>query len=130
MSVNQDWSDVRVKELCDRVRQIAYDLHVYLGTGYLEKIYENGLLHRLAKAGIRCEKQVPVQVLDDDQFCLGEYKLDLVVEEILVVEIKAARGIDDKHVAQILGYPKATTLSHGLLVNFGSAKFQIRKFKM
>lgn len=130
MIVNQDWSDVRVKELCDRVRQIAYDLHVYLGTGYLEKIYENGLLHRLAKAGIRCEKQVPVQVFDDDQFCLGEYKLDLVVEEILVVEIKAARGIDDKHVAQILGYLKATALSHGLLINFGSAKFQIRKFKM
>lgn len=69
MSVNQDGSDVRVKELCDRVRQIAYDLHVYLGTGYLEKIYENGLPHRLAKAGIRCEKQVPVQVFDDDQFC-------------------------------------------------------------
>ena len=129
MSIDQDWDDARINELCDRVRQIAYDLHLYLGTGYLEKIYESGMHHRLAKAGIRCERQISVKVFDEDRFCLGEYKLDFVIEGILVIEIKAARAIDDHHVAQILGYLKATTLQHGLLINFGSAKFQIRKFK-
>lgn len=129
METRNDWSDTEVNALCDRVRQIAYDLHVYLGTGYLENIYERGMHHRLTKAGIRCERQVPVEVFDEDQFCLGEYKLDLVVEDILVVELKAARAIDDNHIAQILGYLKATKLQHGLLINFGSAKFEIRKFK-
>ena len=130
MKSNMNWHDNEVNELCDRIRQIAYDLHVYLGTGYLENIYERGMRHRLTKAGIRCESQVPVEVFDEDQFCLGEYKLDLVVEGIIVLELKAARAIDDNHIAQILGYLKATHLNHGLLINFGSGKFQIRKFKM
>jgi GxxExxY protein len=127
--INEIWVDKKVNELCDRVRQIAYELHVYLGTGYLENIYERGMLHRLSKAGIQCESQMPVDVFDEDGFLLGEYKLDLVVENVLVIELKAARTIDDNHIAQILGYLKATKLQHGLLINFGSAKFQIRKFK-
>lgn len=124
-----NWTDEQVNQLCDRVRQIGYDLHVYLGTGYLENIYERGLMHRLSKAGIHCESQVPVEVFDEDDFCLGEYKMDLVVEGILVIEIKAARALDDNHTAQLLGYLTATKLRHGLLINFGSAKYQIRKFK-
>jgi len=127
--VNEIWVDEKVNELCDRVRQIAYELHVYLGTGYLENIYERGMLNRLSKVGIHCESQAPVDVFDEDGFLLGEYKLDLVVENVLVIELKATRAIDDNHIAQILGYLKATKLQHGLLINFGSAKFQIRKFK-
>lgn len=124
------WTDHQVNLLCDTVRQIGYEIHRYLGTGYLEKIYENALFHRLRKAGIRAESQVATAVHDEDGFLLGEYQLDLVVEDVLVVELKAAKNIDDAHIAQVLGYLRATRLNHGLLINFGSYKYQIRKFKI
>ena len=124
------WADTQVNSLCDHVRQIGYEIHLYLGTGYLEKIYENALLHRLQKAGISAESQVPTEVHDEDGFLLGDYKLDIVVEGVLVIELKAAKNIDDAHIAQLLGYLRSTDLNHGLLINFGSHKYQIRKFKL
>ena len=87
------------------------------------------MLHRMAKSGIHCEAQVSTKVFDEDGFCLGEYQLDLLDEDILVVEPKASRIIDDNHIAQLLGYLTATELNHGLLINFGAHRFQIRKFK-
>lgn len=124
------WTDADVNELCDRVRQIGYDIHSYLGFGYLEKIYETALLHRLRKAGIGAESQVPTTVFDEDGFKLGEYKLDIIVERVVIVELKATRSLDDIHIAQLLGYLRATNLSHGLLINFGAKKYQIRKLKI
>ena len=59
------------KAKCDAIRQIAYELHVYLGTGYLEKVYENGLAHRLSKAGFNVQTQVPITVCDEDGYVLG-----------------------------------------------------------
>ena len=76
------------KTLCDRIRQVAYELHVYLGVGYLEKVYENGLKHRLEKAGYNVQTQVPIQVRDEDGFVLGDYAADMVVDE-LIIELKA-----------------------------------------
>ena len=114
------------KSLCGKIRQIAYDLHLFLGTGFLEKVYENGLVHRLEKAGMTVSRQVPVQILDEDGFALGEYVADLVVDGI-VVEIKAVSTLLDVHVAQTINYLKAMRIEHGILINFGSEKFQCRK---
>ena len=111
---------------CDAIRQIAYDLHVYLGVGYLEKVYETGLAHRLAKAGMAVQSQVPVRVADEDGFVLGEYVADLMVDGI-VVELKAVSTLLPAHVAQLLNYLKAMKLEHGLLINFGSERFQCKK---
>jgi GxxExxY protein len=115
-----------VNEKCDRIRQIAYDLHVYLGIGYLEKIYENGMKHRLEKAGFIVETQVPIQIRDEDGFVLGDYIADMVVDGI-IIELKSVSTLLDVHVAQLLNYLKATGIWHGLLINFGSEKFQCRK---
>lgn len=112
--------------ICDKIRQAAYDLHVYLGVGYLEKVYENGLAHRLVKAGMKVETQVPIQVTDEDGYVLGDYIADLVVDGI-IVELKAVSTILPAHVAQILNYLKAMNREHGLLINFGSEKFQCKK---
>jgi GxxExxY protein len=117
-----------IKELCDRVRETAYAIHVYLGHGHLEKVYENALVHRLRKAGLKVEQQHPVRVFDEDGTVLGDYVTDLVVEGKLIIELKATRTIAPEHEAQVLGYLKAARLEHGLLINFGSFKFQIRKF--
>ena len=118
----------RVFELSDRVRETAYALHRYLRHGHLEKVYENGLAHRLRKQGVRVEQQVPLQVLDEDGTVLGDYVADLVIEGVLLVELKACRTLADEHTAQLLGYLRSCRVEHGLLINFGSTKFQIQKY--
>jgi GxxExxY protein len=114
--------------LCDRIRQIAYDLHIYLGHGHLEKVYENGLAHRLRKTGLRVSQQSPIQVRDEDGTVLGDYYADLLVEENLIIELKACRMLVDEHTAQALGYLRASNLHDALLINFGSPRLQIKKF--
>jgi len=117
-----------IKALCDQVRQIAYDIHVYHAHGHLEKVYENALAHRLTKADLKVKQQHPINVFDEDGTLLGEYFADLLVEDSLIVELKVARTLAPEHEAQIIGQLKSARLEHGLLINFGSYKFEIRKF--
>src|SRR5580692_8546430 len=114
-----------LQPLCDQVRQISYDIHVYHGHGHLEKVYENALANRLRKAGIEVQQQHPLNVYDEDGTLLGEYFADLLIDGRLVVELKACRATVDEHVAQILGYLKSSKIADGLLINFGSYKFQV-----
>jgi GxxExxY protein len=117
-----------INALCDVIRQISFALHKFLLHGHLEKVYENGLLHRLRKQGLQVLSQHPLQVYDEDGTLLGDYFADLFVEGQLIVEIKACKVLTNEHVAQLLGYMRASRIEHGLLINFGSEKFQIRKF--
>ena len=123
-------SDDEAKEFCSRVRQIAYGIHAYHGHGHLEKVYENALAHRLAKAGIEVKQQQPITVYDEDGTVIGEYFADLLVEEWLIIELKAVKALAPEHVAQIMGYLKSSRLKHGLLVNFGSYQFEIKKYAL
>jgi GxxExxY protein len=118
-----------INGLCDRVREIAFALHVYLGPGHLETVYENGLAHRLRKGGIDVEHQARLAVYDEDGQLLGSYAADLLIDKRLIVELKAVSRLNTEHAAQIIGYLKASRLRHGLLINFGAAVFAIRKFK-
>ena len=117
-----------ITELCNQVRQTSYDIHVYHAHGHLEKVYENALAHRLRKLGLDVKQQHGIQVLDEDGAPLGDYLTDLLVDSQLVVELKTARTLSPEHEAQILGYLKSSRIEHGLLINFGSFKFEIRKF--
>jgi len=117
-----------VNALCDRIRQIAFEIHAYLGHGHLEKVYETALCHRLRKTGLQVEPQRAIKVFDEDGTEIGDYFADLFVEHILILELKAANALAPEHFAQVLGYLKASRLEHGLLINFGSPKFEIRKF--
>ncbi len=114
--------------LCDKVRETSYAIHLYLGHGHLEKVYENALAHRLRKDGVTVVQQHPLAVYDEDGTLLGEYFADLFVDNRLIVELKASRVLADEHTAQLLGYLRATRMEHGLLINFGSTKFQIKKY--
>ena len=120
----------RVFQLTDIIRETSYAIHRYHGPGHLEKVYENALVHRLRKQGLKVEQQKALTVLDEDGTVLGEYFTDLVVEGQLIIEVKAAKAIADEHLAQILGYLRSARMEHGALVNFGAAKFQIRKLGM
>jgi GxxExxY protein len=120
--------DHDAKRIADLVRQTAYEIHLFHGHGHLEKIYENALVHRLKKLGLRVQQQIPIEVIDEDGTVLGKYLVDLLVEGTLLVEIKAAKRIAAEHTAQLLGYLKSFRLKHGVLINFGSARFEIRKY--
>ena len=120
------WSDIN--ELCDVVRTTSFEIHRYLRHGHLEKVYERALAHRLAKQGVSVAAQHPLTVYDEDGTPLGDYFADLFVEGVLLVELKATRIIADEHIAQLLGYLRASRIENGLLINFGSPKFSIKKY--
>jgi GxxExxY protein len=89
-------TDQEINALCDRVRQTAYEIHLFLGHGHLEKVYENALTHRLRKVGM-VKQQYPLNVYDEDGTLLGEYSADLLIEGALVVEMKAAKSLALEH---------------------------------
>lgn len=117
-----------IMKLCDQIRETAYSIHCYHGTGYLEKVYENAMVNRLRKAGLKIEQQHQLTVRDEDNTIIGEYFADLFIEDSLIVELKATRTTTDEHKAQLLNYLKGTGIEHGMLINFGSYKFFIQKF--
>ncbi|MBI3418082.1 MAG: GxxExxY protein [Verrucomicrobia bacterium] len=117
-----------LKQLCDSIRETSFSIHRYHRNGHLEKIYQNALVHRLRKQGLKVEAQYPLNVYDEDGTLLGEFFTDLFVEGKLIVELKACKAVADEHVAQLLGYLRASRIEHGLLINFGAPKLQIQKF--
>jgi len=121
-------TEVEIFQLCDQIRQTSFELHRYLRHGHLEKVYENGLAQRLQKAGLKVEQQYPLQVWDEDGTVLGDFFADLFMEDCLIVELKACKTLASEHVAQLLGYLRASRIEHGLLINFGAPKLQIRKY--
>ena len=114
--------------LVDLIRETSFALHQYLRYGHLEKVYENGLAHRLRKTGIKIEQQYPLKVYDKDGTVLGEYFADLFVESKLIVELKACKALAPEHTAQLFGYLRACHVQHGLLINFGAPRFEIKKY--
>jgi GxxExxY protein len=119
-----------IMELCDVVRETGFAIHCYHKNGHLEKVYENGLAHRLRKIGLDVKQQHPVNVYDEDGTLIGEYYADLFVDNRLIVELKAAKALADEHVAQVLGYLRASRIEHGLLLNFGAPRFEIKKYAL
>lgn len=118
----------RVFELCDVVRETSYALHRYLRHGHLEKVYENGLSNRLRKQGYHVEQQLALAVRDEDGTVLGDFVADLLVDQVLIIELKACRALADEHTAQLLGYLRCSEIEHGLLINFGAPKLEIKKY--
>ncbi|NLF01322.1 MAG: GxxExxY protein [Anaerolineales bacterium] len=120
-------NDEDIKRLCDLIRETAFSLHGYLRYGHLEKVYENGLAHRLRKAGLEVEQQKPLKVRDEDGTILGDYYADLFVNDCLIVELKACKSLADEHIAQVLGYLRAANQRDALLINFGAPRLEIKK---
>ena len=117
----------RIMELAGIIRQTSFDLHSYLRHGHLEKVYENGLAHRLRKQDLTVIQQHPLSVQDEDGTVLGEYFADLYVEDCLIVELKACKSLASEHFAQTLGYLRASGHRDAMLINFGTSRIQIKK---
>jgi GxxExxY protein len=116
----------RVNLLSKRIIGCALTVLYALGTGFLEKVYENALLHELRKAGIAASQQHRM-VVRYDGIVVGDYTVDLLVEHMVLVELKVAKGIDEVHIAQCLNYLKATGLHLCLLLNFGKPRLEIKR---
>jgi len=119
-----------VNEICDIVRETSFSIHKYHRNGHLEKIYENALVNRLRKQGLKVEQQYPLTVYDEDGTVLGDYFADLFIADCLIVELKACSHTVDEHIAQLLGYLKSSRIHDGLLINFGAPILFIKKYVM
>ena len=103
-----------------------YEVYNALGYGFLEKVYENALAHTLRKRGLAVQQQYPISVYFDSVE-VGHYVADVVVENLVLLELKASRTLLPEHEAQLLNYLKATSLEVGLLLNFGVRPKIVRK---
>ena len=115
--------------LTSKIIGCAYKVANELGSGFLEKVYENALAHELRKAGLNAAQQhgIPVHY---DGVKVGDYVADLLVNDQILIELKACKDLDDVHLAQCLNYLKATALKVCPLMNFGRPKIQIRRLMM
>src|SRR4051812_40463224 len=113
----------KLNQLTEKVIGCAFTVANKLGCGFLEKVYENALAHEVRKAGFDVQQQSPILVRYDG-VVVGDYVADLIVEGLVIVELKACKDLDDIHSAQCLNYLLATGLPVCLLINFGKPKIQ------
>lgn len=106
------------KEITDRVFKAFYSVYNTLGHGFLEKVYENAMFLELCRMGLNVSKQQPIKVYYEGDL-VGEYFADIVVENVVIIELKAASALCEEHEHQLLNYLKATDKEVGLLFNFG-----------
>ena len=123
--MNTDHQDLKYRELTEKIISIFYRVYNKLGYGFLEKIYENAMMLEFKKEGITAVSQSPIKVLYEDEL-IGEYYADILVDNKVIVEIKASRRLVDENEAQLLNYLKATEIEVGLLLNFG-AKPEVKR---
>lgn len=106
------------KTITDKILKVYYEVYNELGHGFLEKVYQNAMYFELKSLGYKVEAQKPIKVYFKSQL-VGEYHSDLLVEDKVIVELKATELIMNVHVAQIMNYLKATPIEVGILLNFG-----------
>lgn len=111
---------MKYEELTEQIIGAFYTVYNALGYGFLEKVYENALAIELRKMGLHVISQHPIQVYYDGQV-VGEFFADMVVNDLVIVEVKAVRTLLKEHEAQLLNYLNATSYEVGLLLNFGPA---------
>lgn len=112
--------------LVKEVIRISYEVHHELGCGFSESVYENALMIALFEAGISAESQFPLKVQFREKI-VGEFYVDILVEKVLLLELKAVSKIDGVHKSQLLNYLKASNQKTGLLLNFGTMKLDVNR---
>ncbi len=112
--------------ITEKIIGCCFTVATALGNGFLEKVYENALAHELQKSGLQVSQQHPVKVMYD-YVEVGDYVADLLIENSVIVELKAVKALDNIHQAQCLNYLKATGMSVCLLVNFGTPKIEVKR---
>ena len=110
--------DMLYKDITDKIIACFYKVYTNLGYGFLEKVYENSMLHELNKNGLKVVSQFPIKV-NYDGVSVGEYFADIIVEDKVIIELKANATLSPENLLQLQNYLKATDIEVGLLLNFG-----------
>ncbi|MEN8117351.1 MAG: GxxExxY protein [Bacteroidota bacterium] len=118
-------ADYKYSDLTELIIKCFYKVYNELGYGFLEKVYQNALLIELRKAGFDVESQKQIKVYYQNEI-VGEYYADIIVDEVVILELKAAEAIVEEHEFQLINYLKATNIEVGLLLNFGK-KPEVRR---
>jgi GxxExxY protein len=114
------------EELTGRIIACAIEVHKSLGPGFLESIYEAAMVVELSRAGLKAEQQKPLSIYYREVL-VGEHRLDLLVENLIVVELKAISALEDIHFAIVRSYLKASGMEHGLLLNFATMPLTVKR---
>lgn len=125
MNTKYNTQNYKHSDLTKKIISEFYYVYNALGHGFLEKVYENALYKRLQEVGFFVQKQFPINVHFEDEL-VGEYYADLIVDEKVIIEIKAVEALHPAHEVQLVNYLKATEIEVGLLVNFGE-KLEIKR---
>lgn len=121
-------SDEELNRLTEKIIACAFTVSNVLGVGFLEKVYENALVHELRKNGVLAEAQRSIMVLYDG-VVVGEYFADILVNDTVIIELKATKNLDEVFTAQCLNYLKATGKPICLLLNFSQPRVEIKRFR-
>jgi GxxExxY protein len=115
-----------INQITEKIIGCAFRVSNILGVEFLEKVYENALAHELRKLGLSVRQQVEINVYHEN-IVVGFYRADVFVDDLVAVEIKHVKGLDDAHVAQTLNYLRAARHRVALLLNFGTSKVEVKR---
>ena len=118
-------TDAELSKLTEKIISLAFEVSNALGIGFVEKVYENAYAHLLRKNGHRVIQQHPIKVIFDG-IVVGEFFADLLIDDLVIIELKAVSELSTEHFAQALNYLRATGLPACLLINFGKPRIQVR----
>ena len=120
---------MEIEGLIKAVIQCAYDVRTQLSAGFLESVYQKAMLIELKEKGIRADMEMPINVYYKNEI-VGEFRADIIVEGEIIIELKAVQHLLPIHENQLVNYLTATHTDHGLLINFGGERIEIkRKFR-
>ena len=112
-----------IDEICYKVIGAAMAVHRHFGPGYLEEVYKNALMVELEMLGVQSDKEVPIAV-NYKGVRVGDYRADVIIDNRLILELKAVTTINPSHEAQLVNYLNTTGIEDGLLINFGATSLQ------
>jgi GxxExxY protein len=115
------------QDITGKILEASFEVMKELGAGFVEPVYEKSLLVALRQKGLKAEQQVPLEVKFRG-FVVGKFKVDILVEDKVLVELKAVSGLTKDLFAQVINYLKATGIEVALLINFGNPKLEYRRF--
>lgn len=113
-----------IKQLGKTIQDAAYEVRLNLAPGFLESVYKNALIIELKERGLKAESEVPIPVRYKNHI-VGDYRADILVNDTIIIELKAVREVVAIHEAQLVNYLMATGIDHGFIINYGADKFRI-----
>ena len=121
--INRIYKIMNIDEICYKVIGAAMAVHRHFGAGYLEEVYKNALMVEFDALGLKSEKEIPIAV-NYKGVRVGDYRADIIVENRLILELKAVTALNACHEAQLVNYLNSTGIDDGLLINFGATSLQ------